>query len=368
MSFRPSGHGIRLLGSITIVLTVSTTVFFILYSASTISARSILSSSCTAAAAFDITTCILLLIFTIFPPSKRLYLLGGVVSTALAVVLSTLALGWMSFRPKAMPNTMFGRDRDPMVIAGFSLFVVSLVFQAMFWTLQAFNCPRLSGGAERLESASETVIEKPVDFPSHNFSSSTTLGDNSHNPFVLRPTPTHSKLHNPTVLYVIQTPPITGLGAEVDPFDTWDTSDVCATQRAACTLAAIEYEQNTDATIGLGIFTPADIAIADCKTAGIEVEMEEVLGAVRIHPPVIERQSSPPIPDYDMTPRSASFPGNVFREHISMMRMSRTPTLVISPTGDSREFDEGSGRLVNVRGSQSEFRTGNLLVRSQTVV
>lgn len=268
-----------------------------------------------------------------------------------------------------MPNTMFGRDRDPLVIAGFSLFVVSLVFQTIFWTLHVFTCLRPSNKLEELESAPTEVAEKP--FPSLNFTptnfSQTTLGFDKYSTFILRPASTHTKLHNSTILYVTETPPFTEPAAEVDPFDTWDTSDVGATQRAACTLAALEYERNMNVAIGLGIIAPADNA-----TAGNDVEESkaekpgtaEVVDDVQIHVPVVERQNSPPIPDYDMTPRSTSFPAGIF----PVAGVGRVPALVVSPIGECREFDEGSGKLVNTRSPPEDLGTGKWLVRSQTMM
>lgn len=282
-------------------------------------------------------------------------------STVLAVILSTLALGWMSFRPQDMPNIVFGRDRDPMVIAGFSLFVVSLVFQTIFWTLQVFTCPRSSDKSkEGLEFTPAEIAEKSI--PPYDFSpnpSPTTLGDKKYSAFVenvLHHTP---NLYNSTVLYVTETPPLTE-HVEVDPFDAWDTSDVGATHRAACALA-----------VGLGIFKPVKNAVAggvpEENGAGTN-RIEEEVDDVQIHVPVLERQNSPPIPDYDMTPRSTSFPAGIFREHTSIAGIGRKPTLVVSPIGESREFDEGSGRLVPTRSPRGDLGTGKWLVRSQNMM
>lgn len=283
-------------------------------------------------------------------------------STVLAVILSTLALGWMSFRPQDMPNIMLGRDRDPMVIAGFSLFVVSLVFQTIFWTLQVFTCPRSSDKSKGgLESTPPEIAEKSI--PPYDFTpsklSSTAVGDEKYSAFVenvLHHTP---NLYNSTVLYVTETPPVTE-HVEVDPFDAWDTSDVGATHRAACTLA-----------VGLGIFKPVKNAVAGGSPEESEVEkvrIDDEVDDVQIHVSILERQNSPPIPDYDMTPRSTSFPAGIFREHASMTGTGRRPTLVVSPIGESREFDEGSGRLVPTRGPRGDLGTGKWLVRSQTMV
>lgn len=285
------------------------------------------------------------------------------ISTLLAVIFSTLALGWMSFRPQDMPNTMFSRDRDPMVIAGFSLFVVSLVFQTIFWTLQAFTSSRSPGRskAEELESTPAEVAEKPItscDFTPTNLSP-TAVGGEKYSAFVdhvLHHTP---NFYNSTVLYVTETPPVTE-PVEVDPFDAWDTSDVGATHRAACTLA-----------VGLGIFKPVNSAVAGGGPGESEVEIdrtEEEVRDVQIHVPALERQNSPPIPDYDMTPRSTSFPAGIFGGYAPMVGTGRRPTLIVSPIGESREFDEGSGRLVPTRSPRGDLGTGKWLVRSQTMV
>lgn len=262
-----------------------------------------------------------------------------------------------------MPNIMFGRDRDPMVIAGFSLFVVSLVFQTIFWTLQVFTCPRLSDKSkeEGLESPPAEVAGSLV--PPYDLTPasppSTAVGNEKYSAFVenvLHHTP---NIYNSTVLYVTETPPATEHAVEVDPFDAWDTSDVGATQRAACTL-----------TVGLGIFKTANSVVVGGSPGENEVETDrtgEEVHDVQIHVPVLERQSSPPIPDYDMTPRSTSFPAGIFGEHVSTST-GRRPTLVISPIGESREFDEGSGRLVPTRSPQGDLGTGRWLVRSQTMV
>lgn len=267
-----------------------------------------------------------------------------------------------------MPEIMFGHKRDPLVIAGFSLFVVSLVFQTIFWTLQAFTCPHSSGKAEELEFTPAEVAEKPApsfDFTPTNFPQ--TLGDEKYSTFVdhiIHHTP---NLPNSTVLYVTEKPPATELAVETDPFDAWDTSDVGATQRAACALVANEYEKNMDAAVGLGIFTPVDNVVA-AGDGGIEARgAGEKVHDVQIHVPVLERQNSPPIPDYDMTPRSTSFPVGIFREHASIASTGRRPTLVVSPIGESREFDEGSGKLVPTRSPRGDMGTGKWLVKSQTM-
>lgn len=268
-----------------------------------------------------------------------------------------------------MPSIMFSHNRDPLVIAGFSLFVVSLVFQTIFWTLQVFTCPHASDSPEELECPPAHVPEKPI--PPHDFTptnvSSINVKDEKYSAFVhhmLHHTP---NIHNSTVLYVTETPHTTEPAAEIDPFDTWDTSDVGATQRAACTLAPIEYEKNMDAAIGLGIFTPVDNAAVGDDVGEGEVEIHEIKEGhdVQIHAPVLERQNSPPIPDYDMTPRSTNFPVGIFQEHAPSV--GRKPTLVISPIGESREFDEGSGRLVPTRGPCGDLGTGEWLVKSQTI-
>lgn len=260
-----------------------------------------------------------------------------------------------------MPNIMFGRDRDPMVIAGFSLFVVSLVFQTIFWTLQVFTCPRSSDKSkeEGLESSLAEVAETPIlpyDLTPTNLSS-TTAGDKKYSSFVenvLHHTP---NIYNSTVLYVTETPPVTEHAVEMDPFDAWDTSDVGATQRAACTLA-----------VGLGIFKTFNSAVVVGDPGKSEIETNRTDEDIQIHVPVLERQNSPPIPDYDMTPRSTSFPAGIFGEHAPMAGSGRRPTLVVSPIGESREFDEGSGRLVPTRSPRGDLGTGKWLVRSQTMV
>ncbi|PWW78069.1 hypothetical protein C7212DRAFT_343290 [Tuber magnatum] len=361
MFSHPSRQTIRLLGLLTLLLSASTAILLVLYSISAASIHSNLPSSCITAAVLDLAACFFLVITVIYGSPKRPCLLAGITSTALAGIASAFALGWMNFRPEGLPESMYGRARTLLVVIGFALFVVSLIMQTIFWTLHITTNPHLGPRSGDEEASSVKPAEKdgiPSALPT-TIASKASLEEKKDR-FLnrnLQPAPLRPQLRHSSVYYVTSAP----ASVEVDHFDAWDTSDVGDIQRAACTLAVAESE---GPIMGLGIYTP-EIEVTAAHSA--EDRVPEGPRGVRIGIQIVERQNSPPIPDYDMTPRSASFPTCLLRDDVSSLRASST--IFCSPLAEVPEpSDNSSQSSLELRGSQGDLGTGKWLVRSQTTL
>ncbi|KAG0637106.1 hypothetical protein HOY80DRAFT_297514 [Tuber brumale] len=314
MFFYPSRQTLRLIGLLTLLLSAGTTVLLALCSISTISVHPALPSPCIAATVSNLTACLFLAITVIHGSPKRPCLLIGIASTALAGISSAFAVGWMNFRPESM----YGHARTLLIVIGFVLFVTSLIMQTIFWTLHATTNPHLGSRPGDEEASSAKPVEKnsiSSALPTTN-ASKTSLEEKKDRILsqTLQPALARPQLRHSSVYCVTSTP----AGAEVDHFDTWDTSDVGDIQRAACTLAIAESE---GPIMGLGIYIPEIevTAVESTEDRALEDPRE-----VRICMQIAERQYSPPIPDYDMTPRSASFPTGLLRDDVSSPRTSST--------------------------------------------
>ncbi|RPB05600.1 hypothetical protein L873DRAFT_520467 [Choiromyces venosus 120613-1] len=367
MFFHPSHKILRFLGLLTLLLLASTTILFVLYSISAISIRSAFPSSCITATALNLTTCLLLIITVIYGSPKRLCLLVGITSTVLAGISSAFALGWMNFRPEGLPKSMYGHPRTLLVVIGFALFVVSLIMQTIFWTLHVTTNPQLGSMPCDEEASPTRPMEKngiPLALPTTN-ASQTSLEEKkdrilSRN---LQPAPVRPQLRHSSVYYVTSAPAATETPAsvEVDHFDTWDTSDVGDIQRAACTLAIAESE---GPIMGLGIYTPEiEVTAVDTTEDQVPQDPREVQVCIQI----AERQNSPPIPDYDMTPRSANFPTGPLGDNVSSPPTSST--ILCRPLAEESEpSDNISQSFIESRGPRGDLGTGKWLVRSQTTL
>jgi len=88
---------------------------------------------------------------------------------------------------------------------------------------------------------------------------------------------------------------------------------------------------------------------------------------VRVRIPIAERQNSPPIPDYDMTPKSASFPTGLLSDDVSSPRKSST--IFCSPLAEEPEHrGDSSQSFIELRRPQGDLETREWLVRSQTTL
>lgn len=303
----------------------------------------------------------------IYGSPKRPCLLVGIASTVLAGIASAFTLGWLNLRPEGLPELMYGRARTHLIVIGFALFIASLITQIMFWTLHVTANPHLglrSGDEEAsptkpagkncispappIANASETSLKEKEDrILNHNLQ-----------PALVRPQLRHS-----SVYYVTSTSATTSTPAslEVDHFDTWDTSDVGDIQRAACTLAIAE---SGDPIMGLGICAPEiEVTAADSTEDQVPEDPREV----RVRIPIAERQNSPPIPDYDMTPKSASFPTGLLSDDVSSPRKSST--IFCSPLAEELEpRGDSSQSFIELRRPQEDLETRKWLVRSQTTL
>ncbi|KAG0123315.1 hypothetical protein HOY82DRAFT_244636 [Tuber indicum] len=332
MFFYPSRQTLRLLGLLTLLLSAATTVSLVLCSISAISVHSALPSPCIAATVPNLTACLFLTITMIHGSPKRPCLLVGIASTTLAGISSAFALGWMNFRPKSM----HGHARALLIVIGFALFVTSLIMQTIFWTLHATTSPHLSSRPGDEEASSAKPVEKNgilSALPTTN-GCKTSFEEQKDRILnqTLQPALVRPQLRHSSVYCVTSTP----AGVEVDHFDTWDTSDVGDIQRAACTLAIAESE---GPIMGLGIYTPEiEVAVAD----SIEDQALEDPRDVRICVQIVERQYSPPIPDYDMTPRSASFPTGLLRYDVSSPQTSST--ISCSSLAEEPELGDNNSR------------------------
>jgi len=299
---------------------------------------------------------------------KRPCLLVGISSTVLAGIASAFTLGWLNLRPEGLPELMYGRARTLLIVIGFALFVASLIAQTIFWTLHVTVNPHfgLSSGDEE---ASPTKLAGGNDIssapPTTTSASETSLKEKKDRilNYNLQPAPVRPQLRHSSVYYVTSTSVTTSTPAsvEVDHFDTWDTSDVGDIQRAACTLAIAE---SGGPVMGLGIYAPEiEVTAADSTEDQVPEDPREV--RVRIQIP--ERQNSPPIPDYDMTPRSASFPAGLLGDDVPSPRKSST--ILRSPFAEEPEpSGDNSQSFIELRGSHEDMETRKWLVRSQTAL
>jgi len=303
----------------------------------------------------------------IYGSPKRPCLLVGITCTVSAGIASAFTLGWLNLRPEGLPELMYGRARTLLIVIGFALFVASLITQTIFWTLHVIVNPHFSlrSGDEEASPTKPAGGDGVSSAPPATNASETSLKEKkdwilNHN---LQPVPVRPQLRHSSVYYVTSTSATnsTPASVEVDHFDTWDTSDVGDIQRAACTLAIAESE---GPGMGLGICAPEiEVAAADSTEDQVPEDPREV----RVLIQASERQNSPPIPDYDMTPRSASFPTGLLRDDVSSPR--KISTTSCSPLAEEPEpSGNNSQSFIELRGAQGDLETRKWVVRSQTAL
>ncbi|KAL7269210.1 hypothetical protein RUND412_008135 [Rhizina undulata] len=382
---RPSNAILRIVGAITTVLSITTTVFFALFAVSTTSLHSELSAPCIASATLDAPTCALTLLFTVSPRlAKTSLLLSGVIPTVLAGILSAATLGWINIRYDALPERMFNRLTDCMVVGAFSVFVVNIVFQTAFWTLLVLASPSQRRQQQQEEipepitpsMVSESMAELAFPSPVYtHFSSITPSRDSKHSSFVtqiLHPVSSRTKLRNASSVYEV---PMSAAIAqlhrkepEIDHFDLWDTSNVGAPERAACSLAAEEFEE--DHSMSLGIFTSGGVQL------NFSLEAENELRAIgkgmnddsdaHLNSEAHERRTSPPIPDCEIVSRrSSSLPIVPIRSPLVSPRTMSFPKNSLSISSRSSRQENRGLELTEVFGAKGDMGSGRWIVKPQ---
>lgn len=308
-------------GAIALMTAVSTTILFILYSASTSPQPSIQAISIISAA-LNCSSCVTIALFTFITLQQtKTFRLCGAVPSIFSIAVSTVTLGRIiTRRGDPLPNVV-GQNPSSIAIAGFAILVIAVMAQTLFWTTCILS-PSCNGPVEVFDLPKPNEHDEPfVNFsfpsrlsPTHKSTVKTTVHELKYHPHVTQishsssPKPSYEPpvrvsstssivLQNAhTSIVKVASPQV--LETEINHFDDWETSDVHARERVADSLAAAEREELDNVTVGGLTAAPARCG----RSLSVSTIYEN-----EVHTVGIDRQNSPPLPENELSPRSAMF-------------------------------------------------------------
>lgn len=183
-----------------------------------------------------------------------------------AMLLSGYTLGWLWLRPHDLPVLVLGQPSPPLVLAGFSVYFLSIIAQSIFWAtvqlprtcdIESFQHCNFATTNSFGPVGAAPAIPPPASFPAKSSLSLTLRKSMPHTSV--------SSMARASEDTAVEWP-------DVNHFDEWETDDVGARARV---LAVIEQEALEEAE-------------EDVKS-GLTTEYE-------LHITTPERQNSPLLP------------------------------------------------------------------------